>query len=82
MAIFLGIHNMGDGVTDDMVRQSWAAYKAACAKLGCQAQHAHYNAKQGRAFCITEAVSADMVQKAHDEANVQVNEVIEIKDLN
>ncbi len=81
MALFLGIHNMGDGVTDEVVLQSWEAYKTACESLGCSAKHAHANARQGRAFCITEATSANLVQQAHDEAKVPVNEIIEVVDL-
>ncbi len=81
MALFIGIHNMGNAMTDEMVKQTWESYKAACSKLGCSAKHAHASAEQGRAFCLTEADSADMVQKAHDEANVPVNEVLEVIDL-
>ncbi len=81
MALFIGLHNMGDGVTEEMVEQSWEAYKAACAELGCSAQQVHASAEQGRAFCITEAASADLVKQAHDQANVPVNEVLEVKEL-
>jgi len=81
MALFIGLHSMGEGMTDDMIRQSWESYKAACAKLGCRPKHTHVNAAQGKAFCVTEAASADMVQQAHDEAKVPVNEVIEVVDF-
>ncbi len=82
MAIFLGVHNMGNGVTEDMIAQSWEKYKAACVKAGLNAKHAHSTAVQGKAFCITEAESADAVQKAHDDAGVPVNEIFEVQDLN
>ena len=72
---------MGAGTTDDKAVQSWTAYKEGCAKVGCQPKHAHYSTEQGKGYCITEADSADMVQKAHDEANVPVDEVVENKDL-
>ncbi len=81
MALFMGIHDMGGEATDEAIEQSWSAYKEACVKLGCSPQHAHYNASLGRAYCITEADSADMVQKAHDDAQVAVSEVLEIKEL-
>ncbi|HSX27463.1 MAG TPA: nickel-binding protein [Patescibacteria group bacterium] len=81
MALFIGLHTMGEGMTEDMARQSWESYKAACAKLGLSPQHAHISTQQGKAFCITEADSADSVQKAHDEAKVPIDEVMEVKDL-
>jgi len=81
MALFIGIHDMGSPMTDQVAQESWAAYKAACQKAGGNPRHTHYNAQQGRAFCLTEAQSADVVQKAHDEANVPLKEVIEVKEL-
>ncbi len=81
MATFLGVHDMGSGISDDMVQQNWDKYKAACVKAGLGAKHAHASAERGKAFCITEADRADQVQKAHDDAGVPVNEIIEVKDL-
>lgn len=81
MGLFIGIHDMGGAMSDEKMQSSWEAYKAACTKLGCSPKHAHASAEHGRAFCITEADSADMVQKAHDEAKVPVNEVFEVTDL-
>ncbi len=81
MGTFLGIHDMGGAVADDMVTQNWEKYKAACVKAGLSPKHAHANAAQGKAFCVTEASSADLVQKAHDDAGVPVNEIIEVREL-
>ncbi len=81
MALFMGLHNMGGSITDEKMKQNWEAYKEACASLGCSAKHAHANTQQGKAFCITEADSADLVQKAHDDAQVPVNEILEVQDL-
>ncbi len=81
MALFMGVHDKGEPVSDEMVTQNWEAYKTACVKLGLAPKHAHVSAQHGKAFCITEAASADLVQQAHDEANVPVNEVLEVVDL-
>ena len=81
MPLFLGIHEMGSPLEEGLAKESWQAYKAACQKAGGSPKHTHYNAAQGRAFCLTEAQSADVVQKAHDEANVPLKEVIEVKEL-
>ena len=81
MALFLGVHEMGEATTDDAVQSSWSSYKTACGNHNCQPLRAHYNAQQGRAFCVTEAPSTDKVRAAHEEANVPLKEVIEVKVL-
>ncbi len=81
MALFMGVHDKGGPVTDEMVTQNWEAYKAACVKFACSPKHAHVSAQHGKAFCITEAASADLVQQAHDDAKVPVNEILEVVDL-
>jgi hypothetical protein len=79
MATFLGLHDMGASSPDEQMKSAWEAYKAACGKLGAKGLHVHFNAGKGRAFCLTEADSADTVQKAHTEAGVPVNEVLEVQ---
>jgi len=79
MGTFLGVHDMGASLSEDEFKASWEAYKLACNKLGCSAQHVHYNAEKGRGFCLTEASSSDEVQKAHDEAGVPLVEILEVK---
>jgi hypothetical protein len=81
MATFLGVHDLGGSIEDGKFQASWAAYKEACDKLGCSALHMHYNAEKGKAFCLTEASTASEVQKAHDEVQVPIVEILEIKNL-
>jgi uncharacterized protein DUF4242 len=81
MPVFLGIHEMGRSGTDEEVAKAWEAYKVACEKAGCKPWKAYYNAEQGRAWCVTEAASADEVQKAHDDAQVPIKEILEVKKL-
>ena len=81
MGTFLGIHDKGASVTDDEAVASWTAYKTAATAMGCTPKHSHYSAEKGKGFCVTEANSAEEVQKAHDNAKVPVNEIYEIKDL-
>jgi hypothetical protein len=86
MATFLGVHGTKDsgpppGMSPDMLKQGWEDYKAASTKMGCKPLHVHANFEKGRAFCVTEANSADEVQKAHDEAHVPLEEIIEVETL-
>lgn len=79
MAIYLGIHDMGTMVTDEQMQTNWTSYKEASVKLGATAQHVHYSAEKGRAYCLTEAASAQVVQQAHDDAGVPLKEILEVK---
>lgn len=82
MAQFLGIH-AGEMFVDESKKSEdadpWEDYKAACASRGCKPLHVHFNMEAGRAFCITEASSAEEVQAAHTDANLVVQEVIEVE---
>jgi hypothetical protein len=79
MALFLGVHDMGQAMTDEQMKGSWEAYKAACDKRGCKGLRAHINAGQGKAYCLTEASSSNDVQAAHDDAQVPVKEIVEVQ---
>lgn len=81
MALFLGIHDMGEETSEDVVQKSWSNYKTACQKHHCQALRVHYNASQGKAFCLTEAALADDVRTAHNEINLPLKDLVEVKIL-
>lgn len=79
MPQFLGIHDLGAPTDNATVEDGWSKYKKACSNHECRPLHVHYNVDAGRAFCVTEAESADQVQAAHDEAEVPLKEVLEVK---
>jgi hypothetical protein len=79
MAMFLGVHDMGGAVDDGTMGQNWSNYKAACANYGIKPLHVHFSGQKGRAYCVTEADSADQVQKAHQEAGAPPLEIIEVQ---
>lgn len=83
MKQFLGVHKMGDGplTSDQTIADSFHGYQAAAKNMGLNATHVHYSVKKGFGYCITEANSADEVLKAHQVANVPVEEVIEVKTI-
>lgn len=81
MALFLGVHDFGTGNSETEIKNSWANYNAACSKRGCQAVKVHYNAEQGKAFCLTEAASADKVKAAHNDINLALADLVEVKVL-
>jgi uncharacterized protein DUF4242 len=69
MGLYLGIHDMGKPLTEDEMKSIWEAYKLSCDKHGCKALRVHANAGEGKAFCLTEAASADEVLAAHKESD-------------
>ena len=81
MAQFLGVHKTDQiGVTGDQEAvNGFHKYKEAAAKLGLAAMHAHYSLERGFAYCLTEAETADQVREAHANAQIPLEDVIEVK---
>lgn len=79
MSLFLGVHDAGEPLGEEEIKNSWNSYKNACQNHNCQPLRAHYNAEQGRAFCVTEAQSVEDVEAAHEEAQVPLKEVVPVK---
>lgn len=69
-------------MTEEDQKAGWEAYKAECNKHGCKPIRAHLSPETGKAFCLTEASSADEVMAAHKEsAKPSEPEVIEVQIL-
>ena len=83
MAQFLGVHKMANigAATDQEAADGFHKYQEAAAKMGLKATHAHYSLEKGFAYCLTEAGSADEVKKAHDNAAIPLEDVIEVKTI-
>ncbi|MBI2515179.1 DUF4242 domain-containing protein [Candidatus Wolfebacteria bacterium] len=73
MALFLGVHDLNKDMGD-----GWAGYKKACEELGCHALHAYSNDEKKVGYCVTEASSADGVRKAHENADISLEDVFEV----
>ena len=81
MALFLGVHEMGRPMTDDEAAGIWAKYKAACEQRGCKALRVHASPAAGKAFCLTQANSADEVKAAHEGGSFPLKEIVEVRVL-
>jgi len=82
MKTFLGVHNAKEaGLSHDQIANSFKSYKEAASKSGITAQHAYYSEEKGFAYCITEANSEEEVRKAHQEANIPLEDVVEVEIL-
>lgn len=81
MPIFLGIHEMDGGVTEDQLKEIWYNYQAAAQKHGAEAWKVYFNAEEGKAYCITEAKSKDDVDAAHTDLGMPTKETVEVQKL-
>jgi hypothetical protein len=81
MALFLGVHKIPSGATDEDIVENYNKYKQGAQEKGIIAISAIYNLEKGFAYCQTEADSSEQVTSAHEIANVPVEEIIEIKSL-
>ena len=66
-------------MTDEDATNGFNKYKEAAIKTGLTPLHAHYSLEKGFAYCVTEAQSADQVRQAHAQAEVPLEDVIEVK---
>lgn len=79
MAIFLGVHKLKPGMTDQDTREGFAKYKQNAQELGINPMSAVFNTEKGFAYCQTEADSTDQVREAHQKAGIPLEDVIEVE---
>ncbi|MFE3602739.1 SCO4226 family nickel-binding protein [Streptomyces sp. NPDC059096] len=75
MATFMDIHHGMRGITDDQLREAHNADLAVESQENVHFQHAWADPDSGDVFCLSEAPSADAVQRVHDRAGHRADEV-------
>jgi len=78
MPIFLGKHTLPNGLSNGEIEQGWEKYKSAATARGLKALHVNYSLEKGFAYCETDAPNAQEVQKAHEAAQVPLEEIIQV----
>ncbi len=81
MAIFLGVHEFGEPISQEKMDDNWARYSESAQKHGAKAHKVFYNLEQGRSWCVTEAESADVVHAAHNDVELPTKDLIEVHKL-
>ncbi len=81
MAEFLGVHKLETGMTEADVNGGFNNYKESAEKMGLKPLHAHISMEKGFAYCLTEAPSAEEVRKAHENAAIPLEDVVEVKTI-
>lgn len=78
MPLFLGVHKLKAGMTEEETEESYGRYKRSAQEDGLNPVFAVYNAEKGFAYCQTEADSAEQVRKAHEKVNIPLEDVMEV----
>ncbi|MBI2040088.1 DUF4242 domain-containing protein [Candidatus Microgenomates bacterium] len=81
MALFLGVHKLGEGMSEEDVANGWNTYKQSATSKGLKPLGAVVSMEKGFAYCQTEAQSADQVREAHQAVEIPLEDVIEVKPL-
>lgn len=81
MALFLGVHKLGEGMSEEDVSNGWNTYKQSASSKGLKTLGAVYSMEKGFAYCQTEAESADQIREAHQAVEIPLEDVIEVKPL-
>lgn len=83
MAVFLGTHHMPDGMpiedAESGSKEMWQSYCKAAKEQGLTPIGAVVSIEKKVGYCQTEAGSIDEVKKAHETANIPLDDLYEVK---
>ncbi|MFE9922260.1 SCO4226 family nickel-binding protein [Streptomyces sp. NPDC005774] len=75
MARYMDIHHNMRGITADQLEQAHAADLAIQQEEGVHFQHAWADPESGTVYCLSEAPSAEAVQRIHERTGHQADEI-------
>jgi hypothetical protein len=78
MAQFMDVHHGFEGITPEQLRQAHDADLAIEKDEGVHFEHAWADPSSGTVYCLSEAPSADAVQRIHERAGHRADEVHEV----
>ena len=81
MAIFMGVHKLAQGMSEEEAQAGYAKYKESAMKNGLKPLGAIVSVEKGFAYCQTEADSIDQVWQAHKVVEIPLEDVVEVKSL-
>lgn len=76
MAVFLGVHKLVSGMSENDVREGYEKYKQKAMAKGLKPLGAVVSMEKGFAYCSTEAQSAQEVREAHEGAAIPLEDVV------
>ncbi|MEU2285957.1 SCO4226 family nickel-binding protein [Streptomyces sp. NPDC013178] len=75
MTKFMDVHRGMEGITSDQLRQAHQADLAIEADEGVHFERAWADPDSGIVYCLSEAPSADAVQRVHERAGHRADEI-------
>lgn len=81
MAVFLGVHKLQTGMSEEDVKEGFETYKKSAMEAGLKPLGAAVSLEKGFAYCQTEADSADQVKQAHAKVEIPLEDVIMVTSL-
>ena len=79
MPIYIGVHKLAPGMSETDVQDGWNTYKGEAQRMGLKPVRVRYNIEKGAAYCETEASSENEVRQAHQNVQVPLEDVVEVK---
>lgn len=81
MSLFLGVHKIPSGMSEEQITEGFEKYKESAKAKGLNPLSAVYSLEKGFAYCQTEAQSASQVREAHESVSIPLEDVVEVKPL-
>ncbi|MFI5676506.1 SCO4226 family nickel-binding protein [Streptomyces cellulosae] len=78
MAQFMDVHHGFEGITPDQLRQAHDADLAVEKEEGVHFERSWADPDSGTIYCLSEAPSADAVQRVHERAGHRADEIHEV----
>ncbi|CAM5651137.1 SCO4226 family nickel-binding protein [Streptomyces aurantiogriseus] len=75
MTKFMDVHRGMEGITSDQLREAHQADLAIEADEGVHFEHAWADPDSGIVYCLSEAPSADAVQRVHERSGHRADEI-------
>ncbi|MEU9333836.1 SCO4226 family nickel-binding protein [Streptomyces sp. NPDC048290] len=79
MAQYMDVHHGMTGITADQLHQAHQADLAVEREEGVHFQRAWADPDSGTVYCLSEAPSADAVQRVHERAGHRADEIHEVR---
>ncbi len=78
MGKYMDVHRGMTGITADQLHEAHQADRAIEREEGVHFEHAWADPRSGTVYCLSEAPSADAVQRIHERAGHKADEIHEV----
>lgn len=79
MPLFLGVHKIPEGLSEEQIKEGWLSYCQSSETMGLKPLSVIYSLEKRFAYCQTEAETSEQVRQAHQSVALPLEEVVEVK---